>query len=204
MELVRDRWRVVLEIAVILAFAFAVILGARSFWEYRSRSSAEALYAAAEATLDPDARLQGLREIADRSSRTAAGKQAMMMVANLLADREEYDQAAEVLKKLAGRSRSQPLLKIASMHRLAEIELAKGEAPAAAETYLRAAADPANIIGWASRLRAAGAFAKAGDVERAEQLCRQVIQEAGDQDPEVRRQAEEQLLWLIAQRSTQG
>lgn len=96
------------------------------------------------------------------------------------------------------------MLYIAAMHRLAEAQLALGDANAAAETYLKAAADPHNLVSQDSRLRAAECLERAKEFEQAARLYRQVIDEAGEDDMQVKNKSEERLLWLISNRSVEG
>lgn len=193
-----------LELGGVAAAAVAVVIVANAFWQHRSQAAAEAFYAAMRLEKGSEVQLQKLSELAGDYSRTPAGRQAMMALGGISLERKEADRAIEEFRRLAGRSRNQPALMIAALHRMAEAMLAKGDAQGAAEVYLKAASDPSNLIGPESRLRAAAAFEQAGDAGRAAALYRQVIQDAGEADRAARNRAEERLLWLIAGHKIEG
>lgn len=201
---VKNNWQITLELLAVGAIAFAIVIGANSYWHHRSGMAASALFSAMRETPGSDEQIKRLEELAGKYTRTPAGKQAMMALGSLYINRKDYDQATGVFKKLAGISRNHAMLEVASMHRLAEAELLKGNAQAAAESYLKVASDPNNLIGLQSRLRAASAFEKAGDMPRAQELYRQVIHDAGETNDSVWQNAEERLLWLILQNKIQG
>lgn len=201
---VRENWQVAIELTIVAAVAFAVIVGANSYWQHRSQGAADALYEAMRLAPGSEDQAKKLEAVAGDYSRTPAGRQAMMALGNLLLERKEYDRAIDVFRRLAGRSRNHAILMVAALHRLAEAQLAKGDARDAAETYLKAAADPSNLIARESRLRAAAALEHGGEQERAAQLYRQIMQDAGDQDRAVRDRAEERVLWLVTQQQVGG
>ena len=184
--------------------AVGVVIGATSYWRHRSEGAAEALYAAQRMAAGSPEQPSRMEEVASDYSRTPAGREAMMALGGMYLERKQYDKALAEFKKLAGRSRNHPMLLVAAMHRMAEAQMAMGDAKAAAETYLKAASDPANITGPESRLLAAGAFEKALDYERAAALYRQVIEDAREEDRQARMSAEERLLWMIVEKKIQG
>jgi predicted negative regulator of RcsB-dependent stress response len=196
---IKENWQTAVEIVAVAAVVFAVVVGANTYWRHRSQAAADMLYAARQAGLESeDAKVAKLEELVSKYSRTPAGQQAMMQLGQIFLKRNDFDKAAEEFRTLAGKSRNRPIFMIAALHRLAATELSKGDVTAAAETYLKAAADPHNLVALVSRYRAAGCFEKAGDFERAAQLYRQVIDEAGVEDRMVRELSEERLLWLSA------
>lgn len=194
---IRNNWKTTIEIVAIAAVVFAVMAGARVYWQHRSHAAADAFYKVQSIPPDSDERVKGLMEITSDYSRMPAGKQAMMKLGDAYLEREEYDKAKEQYRRLAGRSRNLPILRIAALHKLAEAEQAEGDSEAAAQTYLKAAADPGNELELISRLRAAVSFERAGRLKQAAGLYRQIIEEAGDGDLDVRMMSEERLLWLI-------
>lgn len=196
---IKHNWITTVELAGVAVAAFAIVIAANAFWQHRSRSAAEGFYSATLLERGSEAQVEKLQELAEDYSRTPAGRQAMMALGGIYLEHQETDKAIEDFRRLAGRSRNQPALLIAALHRMAEAMLAKGDAQGAAEVYLKAASDPANLIGPESRLRAAAAFEEAGDPDRAAALYRQVIQDAGETDRAVQNRAEERLLWLIAE-----
>jgi len=174
-------------------------MGASTYWQHRSEGAAEELFAAQRMPRGSDARMSKLEEVASDYSRTPAGRAAMMELGGIYFERKDYDKAQETFGMLAGRSRNHPMLKIAALHRIAETQLAKGDPKSAAETYLKAAADPSNLIGPESRLRAAAAFEAADDADRAAALYKQVIEDAKETDRAAREKAEERLIWMTAE-----
>lgn len=201
---IKNNWQGAVELAGVAVVAFALVLGASSYWKHRSMTAAERLYSAERKEAGGDEQIKALDEIIDSYARTPAGQQAMMMLGNMYYDRKEYDKAKEMFRMLQGRSRNHAIMQIAALHSLAEAELAGGDALAAAETYLKAAANPHNIISIASRLRAASCFEKAGDFKKAEQLYRQVIDDSKEEDRAVREKSEERLIWLMANHQIEG
>lgn len=197
----KGNWEWVAEVFIFGAIAFAIVLGAGAYWRHRSMNAAEAFYAAERMEAGSEAQIAKLGEIVESYPRAPAGQEAMMMLGNLYFDKKEYDKADDLFRQLVGRSRNHAIMQIAALHRLAESELAGGDPKGAAETYLKAAADPHNIIGPASRFRAAACFEMAGDSAKAEQLYRQVIGDAKEEDRLLRDKSEERLIWIIANRA---
>lgn len=201
---IKANWQTALEFAVIVAVAFGIVLGASSYWRYRSESAAERLYAAMRLPAFSDEQIEKLKEISASYSRTPAGQRAMIMLGDVFMEKKDYDGAIEQFKKLSGRSRNHPMLMIAALHRCAEALAKKGDAALAAEMYLKAAANPHNLIASWSRYRAALSLEAAGDVSRAAGLYRQVISDAGEGDAAVRGASEERLIWLRANKKING
>ena len=196
---VKNNWQTSLEIVAVAAVALGVVIGASTYWQLRSEGAAEKLYAAVREAAGSPSEISKLEDVASDYSRTPAGREAMMMLGGIYLERKDYDKAIEEFKKLAGRSRNHPMLLIAALHRIAESQLAKGDPKGAAETYLKAASDPSNIIGPESRFRAAAAFEAAGDADRAASLYMQVIEDAKEEDRATRAKAEERLIWMTAE-----
>lgn len=199
---VKSNWKGTLELVGLAVVIFTIVFGATSYWRSRSDSAAKDLYAAGMASKDAAKMESSLLEVVDDYGRMPAGKQAMMMLGELYLSKGDYPKAMDQFKMLAGKSRNHPMLYIAALHKLAETELASGNANAAAETYLKAAADPSNIVSGDSRLRAAACFERALNFVEAEKLYKQVIDE--EADPLIKEKSEERLLWLIASHRTGG
>lgn len=199
---VKENWKLALELVVACAVAFAIVVGANTYWRYRSENAAEAFYAAAKLPPDSPDKISKLEEVVSDYSRTPAGRQAMMLLGDIFEEKKEYDKAKDMFQKLAGRSRNHPILTVAALHKLAEIEYSKGDFTACAEDYLKAAANPHNILSARSRYFAAGCFEKAGDAERAKTLYEQVISDAKNDDADrlIKEQSEERLIWLASKK----
>lgn len=193
-----------MEIVCLAVVVFAVVVGATHYWRWRSTSASEGLYAAMRLKEGSDEQLAVLTELVDDYSRTPAGRQAMMKLGDIYLKRGDYELAEEKFRSLAGKSRNLPMLYIAALHRLAYAELVSGDPNAAADTYLKAAADPHNLLSAESRLRAAACLERAGEYDRAAKLYRQVLDEAGDEDLMAKDKSEERLLWLIVNRHVDG
>ncbi len=195
---VRENWKTSIEIVAVAIVAVAVILGARAYWTSRSTNGADALYAAEQLEAGSEAQLKALAEVADDYGRTAAGKQAFMRLGDLYLSNQAYDKAQGAFRDLAGHSRNTPMLNIAALHRLADAQLASGDSEAAVGTFLKAAADPHNLLKNTSRLRAGECLEREGKYDEAASLYRQVIDESGEDDLAIAQRSEERLLWLIA------
>lgn len=195
---IKKRWKTAAEVVGLAALLFIVVVGAQYYWEWRSTSAAEALYAANSLEANSDGQVNALYKLVDKYSRTPAGRQGMMELGNIYLKRGEYDSAIEQFQMLAGKSRNHPMLYIAAIHKMAEATQFKGDYEAAAETYLKAAADPHNILSQQSRLRAAACLEKAGDYEQAANLYKQIIDESEESDVIPKTRSEERLIWLVA------
>lgn len=195
---IKDNWKTALEFLALAAVAFGVIVGASSYWQKRSYTAAVGLYDAKLKQTDSPEQVEQLVKIAEDYPRTSAGKQAMMMLGDIALKNNDAEKAKSYFQSVAGRSRNMPLLLIAALHRLAEADLAAGNPGAAAETYLKAAADPHNLVSARSRYLAAGAFEKAGKYKDAADIYKQIVDEAGDEDVMLKQKSEERLIWLNA------
>ena len=193
-----------MEFIVVAVVAFGVLFGARQYWRHQSKAAATSLYEAINLEKGSDEQISGLARTVKKWPRTASGKRAMMMLGDMYLDKGEHDKADGLFRMLVGRSRNHPMIKIAALHKLAETQLAMGDADLAAETYLKAAADPHNLLSLDSRIRAAASLERAGKFNKAAMLYRQVIDEAGDDDRYVKEKSEERLLWLMADGRIEG
>lgn len=196
-------WKVLLEGLALIVVIFVVVVGASNYWKWRSDGGAKKLYAATLLKAGSDEQIKALGDIADGFSRTAAGKRSMMMLGDIYFKRGDFDKALEKFKDVAGHSRNQPIVLIAALHRMAEIELAKGDLEAAYETYVKAAADPHNLVASFSRYRAAEVMEKAGKYDKAAELYRQIIAD-GEKDAAMKQKSEERLLWLVSEKLVKG
>ncbi|MFH0800216.1 MAG: hypothetical protein V2A66_08580 [Pseudomonadota bacterium] len=201
---IKENWRTSIELLAVAAVALAVMVGANTYWTHRSEKAAEMLYSASLLKAGSDEQMKALGEVAEGYSRAPAGQQAMMQLGGIYLDSKNYDKAMGEFRMLAARSRSKAVLNVAAQHMIAATELAKGDWTAAAESYLKAAADPHNLIALESRYRAAACLERSGDAARAVQLYRQVIADAKEEDRAVRDLSEERLIWLIASHKVQG
>lgn len=195
-EWLKNNWQTSVEVLAVVLVAVAVIAGASVYWSKRSEGAAEKLYLALNAQAGSDDQVNQLTQIMDGYSRTPSGQQAMLKLGDIYLDKGDFDKATQVFKKLTGRSRNRALFMIAALHKLASAELKEGKFVEAAETYLKAASDPHNLISIDSRFRAAAAYEQANDFEKAQGLYRQIIKEAADSDEFIRDLSEERLLWL--------
>ncbi|MFA4875104.1 MAG: tetratricopeptide repeat protein [bacterium] len=198
MQWIAGHWIGVLEIIAVGAVAIAVIIGADAYGRHRAEAAALKFYEAGKLTSGSDDRINALKEIAKKYSRTSAGRQAIMQLGDILVERGDGDGAIEQFRLLADGSRSQPIFRVAALHRIADIQLAAGNPAEAAETYRKAAADPKNGIALTSELLAAACLERAGDFAAAAELYKRIIQDAGEGDRAVRDASEERLLWLSA------
>jgi len=194
----RRRWISVLEFVGVGIVAVAVVLGAQAYGRHSASSGAQALYEAEVMAPGSDERRAALEEVADDYSRYFAGKRAMMQLGDILVEQGDFAKAQEQFMKLANGSRNQPMLRIAALHKLAEAQLAGGDANEAAATYRRAAADPGNLIPATSELMAAACLERAGEYDSAAELYLRIIDDAGEEQGVAKEMSEERLLWLVA------
>ncbi|MBN1282166.1 MAG: hypothetical protein JXA24_00125 [Proteobacteria bacterium] len=195
---IKAHWVSAVELVAVGLLVVAVMVGADAYGRRRARSGAEAMFGVEAKSPASEARLAGLERVADDYSRYFAGKRAMMELGGRLLAEGRTAEAKRQFAKLADGSRSQAVLRIAALHRLAETRLAEGDPAAAAEAYRKAAADPGNLIPKTSELMAAACLERAGDFQGAAELYRIIIDGAGEDDRLVRARSEERLLWLAA------
>lgn len=182
----------------------AVVVGASTYWKHRSFTAAEKLYRTSLLAEGSDEQVKSLDDVARSYARTSAGQQAMLKLSDIYLGKKEYDKAEEILKTLAGRSRNHSIVMVAALHKLGEVQFAKGDFAQSAETYLKAASDPHNLVAGLSRLNAARSLEHAGDNEKAAALYRQIASEAGENDRAIKDASEGRLLWLITNNRISG
>ncbi len=194
----RKHWAAALEIAALCVLVFAVIIGADAYGRHKARSAADRLYELEQSSPDITVKIAELEAIADKYSRTFAGKRALMESGNLLLKKGDFETAIKHFRTLADGSRNQPMLRIAALHRLADAQLASGDPTEAAKTFRKAAADPHNEISLYSELMAAACLERASDFKAAAELYQRIIDDAEEGDVAVRDVSEERLIWLQA------
>jgi tetratricopeptide (TPR) repeat protein len=201
---IKGHWKSVLEAVALVLIVAVVVFGASNYWNTRSGLAAEELYKASLAAGDAGKEIEMLLKVAGDYTRTSAGKQAMMRLGDLYMGKGEYASAIEQFKNLAGRSRNNPMLYIAALHKLAEAQFKSGDFAGAAETYLKAAADPHNLISQQSRFMAAQCYESAGKYNDALGLYRQIIDESKAGDEAMKAKSEERIIWLAADGHANG
>jgi len=192
----KKHWKSAVEIVVVAGVLFAVVIGASGYWKWRSNKAADALYAAQQMASHSEDQMKALESVVDSYLGTAAGKQALMQLGEIYIEKGRFEDAIEGFRKLAGKSRNNPMLFVAAMYRAADAELASGDPAGAAEIYLKVAADPSNIMSADSRYRAALILENSGNLDEALKLYRQVVDEAEEYDAEAKAKSEERLIWL--------
>ncbi len=200
----KKNWKGLAEFGGALIVVLAVLFIARGYWQHHSTEAAEELYAAVGMKTSSAEQMAKLGEVVEGWPRTASGKRAMMMLGGIYLEQKKYEDAQGMFETLAGRSRNFPMLEIAALHRLAEVEIARGDFKGAAKTYIKAAADPHNLLALNSRVRAAAALERAGEFEKASTLYKQVISDAGESEQELKNESEERLIWLLAEGKIKG
>lgn len=201
---VKEHWAGVLELVAFAGIAVAVVIGASAYGKSRAEKAAMALYQAQKLASGSEERATALKGVVEDFPRSFAGKSALMEIGEGQIAKGDSAAAIESLRTLADRSRSQPLFRIAALHRMASAQAAKGEWLLAAETFRKAAADPGNVLALTSELLAGICLERAGDAAAAVQLYQRIIKDAGENDRAVRDASEERLLWLTATGHTAG
>ncbi|MFH1829736.1 MAG: tetratricopeptide repeat protein [Pseudomonadota bacterium] len=194
----RKHWTTAIEVVALCMVVFAVVVGASAYGQHKARSAAEKLYELEKSSPKTDEKIDQLESIADKYSRTFAGKYALMELGGLLLEEGNFQAAAKHFMMLADGSRNQPMFRIAALHRLADVQLAAGDPAEAAKTFRKAAADPHNELALYSELMAAACLERANDYDSAAKLYEMIIEDAGEYDVAVREVSEERLLWLYA------
>jgi predicted negative regulator of RcsB-dependent stress response len=200
----RKNWKGVAEFTGALIVVISVLFIARGYWQHHSTQAGEELFQASSMEAGSSEQIEKLSEVVEGWPRTASGKRAMMMLGGIYLQQKNYDKAQEMFTMLAGRTRSFAMLEIAALHRLAETQLASGDAEGAANTYIKAAADPHNLVSLDSRIRAAACLEKAENFEKAAVLYKQVVTDAGETDQNLKDESEERLIWLMADGKIKG
>jgi tetratricopeptide (TPR) repeat protein len=195
---IKAHWVSVVEVLVIGLIAFVVVVGTTAYGQHRADAGAVALYEAQKLPNGSEGEIAALSKVAKDYRRTFAGKDALMQLGELFFARGDYAAAIERYQALADGTRSQPMLHIAALHRLANAQLALGNPKDAAETYRKAAAEPGNLVAIMSNLMAATCLERAGEYAAAADLYRRIMSDAGDGDRAARDVSEGRLLWLQA------
>lgn len=199
----RMHWKGAVELVGVLIVIAGVIVGARGWWSVRATNAAEKLYEASRLEPNSEAQLKAIEAIAEDYSRTPSGKEAMMLLGDIYTKQGKYPEAIETFRALGGRSRNNGMLFIAALHKMAEAQLASGDAKGAADTYLKAAADPSNVISSASRFKAALVLENAGEYDQAKTAYKQIISDAKEDTPE-KRKSEDRIIWLVSNGKVSG
>ena len=200
---IRMHWKGALELTGALIVICAIILGARGWWNVRAVNAANKLFEASRLEPNSEAQLKAIEEIAEDYSRTPSGKEAMMLVGDIYTKQKKYPEAIETFRALAGRSRNNGMLFTAALHKMAEAQLASGDSKGAAETYLKAAADPSNVVAASSRFKAGLVLENAGEYEQAKTTYKQIINDAKEDTPE-KRKSEDRIIWLVSNGKVSG
>ena len=191
----KRNWKSAFEVVGLAIVILVVVIGARGYWSARANASAKMFYSA-NRIKDDAGRIAALVKLSEKYSGLPYGKMAMMELGDAYMKKASYAKAEDEFNKLASKSRNHPILYVASLHKLASAYLAAGDSVAAAGAYLKAAAEPHNLLASKSRFRAAQCFELAGKYDDAKRLYKQIMNDG--KDFSMKQMSEERLLWLMS------
>lgn len=191
-------WRKVVAASAAFIVIFALALGAYEYHVWKENKGAQAL--AVATTKQGSEQMDALTDVATRYARTAAGREAMLLLGNRWLGEGNSDNALLWFGEAADRSGSYPILKTYALHQLGHIHAEAGEWEEAEQAYERAAQTKGNIIKMLSTYEEARCLEELGKYDKARSLYEGVIASSDDSAQAVKALSEERLLWLAADR----
>lgn len=200
--LVHQKWKVVTAVCVLsIALVVAIIAG----YKYKNWRATEAFneLAQADAVEKDSARLKELADVAEEFRGTSASRKALLMLGKAAVSDGRAEDALKWFEMLSESSGRHSMLKVYSL-------IMMGRAYEELERYK----DAALVYDWASTMKdnllkeqstydRARCLEKLGQLNQAEELYQEVVDNAGDEDALLKAKSEERLLWLLASGRTE-
>lgn len=168
-------------------------------WGYFSHQAGKAsdLFAKAEAAESgSDTQIGILDNLVKKYKGTRSGHLARLWLGDIWLSKGEFEKSKDYYESLITASNRYGTIRILALHDLAEGFEAKGEFKEAASYYMRAYNDPANSLKPFSYFQAARCYRLAGEKEEAKKIYQELLNNVALDDPQIRNQSEEELLWL--------
>jgi tetratricopeptide (TPR) repeat protein len=191
-------WRKVVAVSAAFIVVFALALGAYEYrmWKENEGAQALAIATAKQGTAQVDA----LGDVATQYSRTAAGREAMLLLGNRWLKEGNSDNALRWFGEAADRARSYPILKTYALHQAGHLHALAGEWEEAEQAFERASQTKGNMIKMLSIYEEARCLEELGKFDKAISLYEKIIASSDDSAQTVKALSEERLLWLAADR----
>lgn len=197
MDWVRNHTRTLLLWGGAAAGIAVIVLGGSLIWGYWTGKASRAYEGAHALPAGSDDFLRALEEISTTYGRTPSGKLALFETAEILRARGDHQRAVELYQQVVARTRREPLLRIGSLHAMAQSLNALGKKEEACVFYHQAGADPENVIVSWSRFAEGLCREGVGQQAVAEALYRELA--SSEEVPmELKTKSEEKLKGLAA------
>jgi tetratricopeptide (TPR) repeat protein len=191
-------WRKVAAASASVIVISLSALGAYEYHVWKEESGSKALAVAMLST--GPAQADALATVASEYARTAAGREAMLMLGNSWLKEGNADNAKQWFAEAADRSRGYPILKTYALHQLANLYAQAGDWEGAAQVFDRAAETKGNVINMRSRYEEARCLEELKKYDDARSLYEKIIASSDKSAQAVKALSEERLLWLAANR----
>jgi len=190
-------WRKVVAVSSFVIVISVAALGAYEYHVWKEDQGSQAL-AAAELQKEP-AWVDALAKVATEYPRTAAGREAMLMLGNRWLKENNSDNALRWFTEAADRAHGYPILKTYALHQIGHLHAEAGEWEEAAQAFKRAADTRGNVIKMRSNYEEARCLEELKNYSGARALYEKIIA-SNDSSQAVKALSEERLLWLAADR----
>lgn len=191
-------WRKVIAVSASVIVISLSALGAYQYHVWKEEKGSQAL-AAATSNKGP-AKVDALAAVASEYARTAAGREAMLMLGNRWLKEGNADNAKRWFAEAADRSRGYPILKTYALHQLGHLHAQAGDWEEAAQAFDRAVETKGNVINMRSTYEEARCLEELKKYDDARSLYEKIIASSDKSAQAVKALSEERLLWLAANR----
>lgn len=191
-------WRKIVAVSAAVIVIFLSALGAYEYHVWKEDQAARAL--AAATGKEGTTRVDALAAVADRYARTAAGREAMLLLGNRWLKEGNADNALRWFDEVADRTRSYPILKTYALHQIGHLHAQAGDWEQAAQAFEGAAQIKGNMIKMRSLYEEARCLEELGKFGDASSLYEKIIASSDNSARAVKALSEERLLWLAADR----
>lgn len=194
-------WRTVVAVVACVILIAGSAIGAYKYHQWKEGRAAQEL--ARITGLKNMARIDALVAVADEFRRTAAGREAMIMLGNGALTEGKDDEALEWYEEAADHARGYPILVTYALHQKGRLHARAEEWEDAAEAFHRAAGIKGNVIRARSTYEEARCLEELDKYDDARALYESIVAESDPGAQDVKALSEERLLWLAAKRHTQ-
>lgn len=191
-------WR---KVVVVTAAVIVIFLSALGVYQYHMWKEDQGSQALAGATSNNGApQVDALAKVAEDFGRTAAGREAMLLLGNRWLKEGNSDNALRWFDEAADRAKSYAILKTYALHQIGYLHAQAGDWEEAAQAFSRAAKTKGNVINMRSSYEEARCLEELKKFDDARSLYEKIVASSDNSAQAVKALSEERLLWLAANR----
>lgn len=194
---IEHNWKHFLSGVGVLALVVVAVLSIISYSNSGSEKANNLLFQATKLAPDSDAIIGAYQKVMDTYPNSSAAQMARLKLSDIYYSKSDYQKSEEFASSLE--KSSYPEIRILGLNNIAAAQLGKGDAKAAAATYLKAFNDNKNMVKGLSYFNAGLAYLEAGQKDEAKKVFEELAKEETEfSTSELRSKSKDELIWIAS------